>query len=274
MFTARKTLQIQWAMLAAGVALAGYCLLVYLPLQERGDALDEPLRRARKQLVALNVENPFVGGLDPENISDTLARMDKDLELLKRSEKVILARVELDAPTRSKMRAAFQLIDYQNERQMRIEELGAAAKKQGVAIDPAAIAGFPEFVAERPEPGLLWAQLNLVNHLVNLAVQAKVTSVQSLASPIPEPMRLSEGGGVFVDVVPIRLEVAGSADALSRFLRVIPLRTEEAKAFGLPEPLPAKPALFIERIVFRKIAPEKTDQGLLELHVRGYVYRD
>jgi hypothetical protein len=274
MFTARKTLQIQWAMLAAGVALAAFCLLVYLPLEERGEALDGPLRRARQRLVALNVENPFVGGLDPEHISDTLARMDKDLELLKRSERVILGRIELDAPTRGKLRAPFQLIDYQNERQLRIEELGALAKKQGVVLDAAAVAGFPDFVADRPEPGLLWAQLSLVQHLVHLAIQSKVSAVQSLAAPIPEPVRFAEGGGVFMEVIPIRLEVTGPADALSRFLRVIPLRNDEAKAFGLPDPLAAKPALFIDRIAYRKIASEKTDQGHVELHVRGYVYRD
>lgn len=274
MFTARKTLQIQWGMLAIGLALAAYCLLVYLPLQDRNATLDEPLRNARKNLVTINVENPFVGGLEPDRIADTLARMDRDLDSLKRSERAILARVQLDAPTRAKMRAPFQLIDYQNERQLRIEELSALAKKQGVALEPAVFAGFPEFVADRPEPGLLWAQLNVVSHLVGAAIQAKVTTIHAITSPTPEGLRFADGGGVFLDVIPIRIETSGPADALAHFLRILPLRSEEAKPLSLPEPLPAKPALFIERMILRKTTPEKTDQGHLELHARGYVYRD
>ncbi len=274
MFTARKTLQIQWAMLAAGLALAAYLALVYLPLGERARALDDPLRKARQRLIDLNLENPFVGGLDPEQIDNQLRRLESELATLQTSESTIFDRVELDAPTRAKLRQPFQLIDYQNERQLRIEELAALAKQHQVAIAPLAILGFPEYITDRPEPALLWAQLTLVNHVLTLAVLSKVSAIPSLLTPAPEPLRLAESGGVFLDVIPIRLELVGSADALSQFLRLIPLLPEEAKALGLPEPLPAKPALFLERIVLRKTDAAKLDQGHLEVLLRGYVYRD
>ena len=274
MFTARKALQIHYAMFAGGLALVAYFVLVYLPLREKARALDEPLRKVRQHLIDINLESPFVGGLEPEEIAENLRRLEEDLATLQHSEKTILSRIELDAPTRAKLREPFQLIDYRNERQLRIEELTARARKQVVALQPAAILGFPEYITDRPDPALLWAQLNLVNHLLALAAQAKVTSIESLQTPAPEPLRMAEGGGIFLDAIPIWVELTGPAEALNRFLRVLPLRTEEAKALGLPEPLPAKPALFIERLALRKITPEKVDQGHLELQLRGYVYRE
>lgn len=274
MFTARKTLQLQWIMLLGGVGLSAYFGLVYLPLREKAESLDTPLRRARQLLITINKESPFVGGLEPERIEETLTQMRTDLDALKRAEASIFASLELDAATRTRLRAPFQLVDYQSERQLRLEEFSALAKKQNVALEPAVAAGFPEYVADRSDPALLWAQLNLVNHLLNVAAQAKVTSIVSLQTPVPEPQRLAEGGGIYLDIVPIRLELTGQADTLARFLRTIPLRTEEAKALGLPEPLPGKPAMFIDKLVLRKIAPDKVDQGHLEVLVRGLVYRE
>ena len=67
---------------------------------------------------------------------------------------------------------------------------------------------------------------------------------------------------------------AAPAPAVAALLRSLPLRAEEMKAAGLPEALPQKPAMFIDRMTLKKQSPEKPDEVHASLRIVGFVLRE
>ncbi len=264
----------QWTLILVGIVFCLYSLLIYRPLSRVVDALDGPLTNAWHSLLTAAQEN---GVVDPENlpqIAENLRQVERSLALLESTTQKVAGRVELDPPVRAKLKEPFQLIDFQNERQLRIEELVRLAKQQQVVLEPAVLAGFPEHTADRWRPELLWAQLAMVNKLLSAAISCKIGAVKSMTLPGIEPHQSQNDGREFLDEIPVRIELVGSMEAISRLLLCLPLRAEELKPFGLPESFPTRPALFIDRLMVRKQAPEKADEVGVELRVCGFVYRD
>ena len=264
----------QRTLFLVGALLSLYFLFAYQPLSKRVHALDAPLTNAWQKLLAAELEN---GTVDPQHlgqIAENLRQVERSVSLLESTAQKVAGRIELDAPVRAKLKEPFQLIDFQNERQFRTEELGRLAKQNQVAVESAVFAGFPEHTADRRRPELLWGQLAIVNKLLSAAIACKVASVKSLGLPPIEPHQSQSDGREFLDEIPVRIELAGSMESIWRYLLCLPLRAEELKPLGLPESFPTRPVLFIDRLMVRKQAPEKPDEVSLELQVRGFVYRD
>jgi hypothetical protein len=116
--------------------------------------------------------------------------------------------------------------------------------------------------------------LAVVNKLLSAAIACKVANVKSLALPPIELHHSQSEGREFLDEIPVRIELVGSMESISRYLLCLPLRAEELKPLGLPESFSTRPALFIDRLMVRKHAREKPDEVGLELQVCGFVYRD
>ena len=257
---------------ALGILVAAYYFLVLQHLAQKSNDLDAPLDTAwRKLAIAVGRSNATV--LD-------FAAIDRELQETKHARTVLAAaarraaaRVEVGDELRARLRAPFVLVDYQNERQKLIDDFTRLSKQQAVALEPAVFTGFPEHTADVKEPTLLWAELDFVNALLQVAINAKVTAIHSLSVPVAftnapptnEPPRLAE--------IPIQLELTAPMPALTLFLRTLPLRAEELKAQGLPEAPAGKPALFIERLLLRRQSPEKADEVRLSLRAVGFVFR-
>lgn len=264
----------QRSLFLGGLALTLYFFFVYQPMSKRADALDAPLTNAWQKLVSAEVDRNAIDARDLSRIGENLRQVERSVALLESTAQRVAGRIELDAPVRAKLKEPFQLIDFQNERQFRMEELVRLARQQQVTLDGAVLAGFPEYTADRKQPELLWAQLAIVNKLLSAAIACKVSVIKSLSVEPFEQHHLSGEGREFLEEIPVKIEVAGSMESVSRFLLCLPLRADELKPLGLPESFPAKPVLFIDRLMLRKQAPEKTDDVQLELRTRGFVYRD
>jgi hypothetical protein len=275
MLTERKRRRIQRALILSGLGLVLYFLGVYRPLSRRAAALDKPLLDYWRDLAALTYQTNGFNGEELPRIEEALRQVQTSLASLGRAEKVSLALLELEPAVKDKLKEPFQLIDFQNERQLALEDLGRLAAQNQVALAPSVAAGFPEYTADRQQPALLWVQLALLRHLLTSAVACKVGVVTGVkVPPIVFYGAPTNGHRVFLAEVPLQVNLTGSAVAVSKFLQSLPLRADDIKARGLPETSTNKPALFIDQIFLRKESRAKPDDVRLDLTVCGFVYRD
>jgi hypothetical protein len=275
MLTERKRQRTQRALLLAGLGLVLYFVGVYRPLSRHASALDQPLLVYWRDLAALTYPTNGFKGEELPRIAEALHQAEASVAALTRARKQSLALIELDPGVKEKLKEPFQNSDFQNERQLLIEELGRLAGQQQVVVAPAVAAGFPEYTADRRRPSLLWVQLSLLRHLLTTAINCKVATLAGVGLP---PLRFhgatANGGGDFLAEVPLQIQLAGSATAVARFLECLPLRADEIKARGLPETSTNKPALFFDQLFVRKEIRDQPDHVRLNLTVCGFVFRD
>lgn len=254
-----------------GLCLAVYHIAVYRPLTRATAEIDLPLTKAWREL--LNT-SPLAGELDAgygERIAAGLAQARDTGVRLEALKATTLKRIEPDPAIRARMGRPFQLIEFQGERQVRLEALSGLAAKQKVGLGRGVEDGFPEYTAGRRSPSLLWPQLLVAHHVVAAALQSRVTTVSVVRLP---PIRFHAGtnsGDLALVEIPAQIELEGTAGAVAQFLEGLPLQPEEIKARGLPEAGPEKPVLFIRSVLLRKVARERPDQTRLELGVSGFV---
>lgn len=272
MSRSQKNQRRQWFIGLAALICAVYYLAVFRPLTWQAEALDKPLADLARELVAAN-QQPATAGYAPAQLTENLRRAQSSAAALEKVRRQISARIELEPDIRTRLRDPFQLVDFQNERQNRIEQLGRLSKQFEVSLDPRVFAGFPEHHAELQQPSMLWPQLAIACHLLTTAIQSKVGTVRSLAVlPLTANPSAVDANGLAA--IPVRIELIGSMTSISRFLLSLPLRAGEIQGQGLPEIGPTKPALFIDHLIARKQSPEKPDDVLLDLQVSGFVSRE
>jgi hypothetical protein len=250
-----------------------YFALLYHPLSKRAASLDTPLTEVWRKLAATTLEVNATSAQDLPRIDQALQQVQASLSSLDKAQRVMAERIALESAVRARMQEPFQLIDFQNERQLRIEELDRLAKQQQVKLEPAVLNGFPEYTADTKQAALLWAQLAIARELVSGAIHFKVTTVRSLRLPAGQSYAASGQNEEYLDEVPVDIALTGSMASVSRFLLSLPLRADEAKALGLSEASSTKPTLFIDRILLRKASREKPDEVNLDLRACGFVYR-
>jgi hypothetical protein len=270
MITLKQFARNRWILLGTLLALALFYGFIFRPLAKRATALDKPLDEVWEELVDFSQESSSVRDLDLDQIRKTQETLHASMLATKKVRDKIFARVELEPGIREKMKEPFFLIDFQNERQKRIEQLTALAKSQQVTLDAAVLDGFPEYNAETKDPSLLWAKLSMVHHVLSVAINSKVAQIKSV-SLLPAPTGAGKTAGDFWQEIRFRLEFVSSTPATEIFLSAIPLRSEEMKIAGLPESLPGKPALFLDQLLLRKQTPEKPDEVDLDVVISGFV---
>lgn len=257
----------------AGLALAFFYLLGFLPLARRAASLDMPLETAWRKL-AVSLEQTNATAIDFTQLTNQVNETRQALAILEETKKKAAARLELSETLRTQLNAPFQLVDYQNERSKQIDHLDQQAKQQHVTVDPAVFSAFPEHTVDIRDPALLWPALVLTDNLLGTAVRSQVTAIHSLevaldltnAPPTDSPGRWSE--------IPIQVEFTASAEIAAKVIQSLPLRADEIRAAGLPEAPPEKMPLLIDRLVVRKQTPEKLDEVRVWLRAVGFVLRD
>jgi hypothetical protein len=274
MLTEIKRKRVQRFLLLGGLGLALYSFAVYRPLSRSTAALDEPLRQYWRELSTVTLPTKGFTGDDLPRIQEALDQVQRSRIALDQTARAAQALLQLDPAVRAKLGEPFQLIDFQNERQLQLEELNKLADRQRVRLGPGVAAGFPEYRADRQQPVLLWAQLTLLRHLLVAAVNARVTTITAVNVP---PIQFHNLGTNRLDLlteIPLQIQLTGPAPAIIRFLESLPLRAEDLKARGLPEASTNKPALFVERIFLRKEGRDKVEDVRLELGACGFVQRE
>ena len=257
----------------AGLVLAVCYFFVLRPLAHRAERLDEPLQKAWQKLSStLGQSNATAIGF--RHITNQLSETRQALLILENARQQATARLQLRASVRAKIRADFQLVDYESERSKQLEELSTLARQQQVAVEPAVLANFPGHTADVKQPALLWAVLTFTDSLLRTAIQCQVTAIHSLevppvlvnAPPTSELERLAE--------IPLQLEFTASAAAAARLLQCLPLRTDEIRAAGLLTAPADKPVLLIDRLLVQKQSADKPDEVHVWVRALGFVLRE
>jgi hypothetical protein len=257
----------------AGVALAAYYLLVFLPLAHRADAIEDRLRECWSEL-ATNLDQTNAVALDFQRLNNQLQETRQALAQLHDAREQAAAHFELSPGLRAKMKPPFQLVEFENERGKTIDQLSSLAKQQQVALEPAVLAGFPEYTIDVQQPALLWPALSLVDGLLVTAIQCKVTAIHALESPLVFTNAPSLDAALRPAQIPLQLELTGPVANVLRLVQSLPLRGEELRAARFTNAPPDKLPLLLDRLIIRKQAPDKPDEVRVGLRLIGFVFQE
>lgn len=274
MISARKYMVVQRVTVLGGLFLALYLFMVFLPLCDRVAALDKPLEQAWGAIANTRVVEAGPQGVNFAPLEQRLQDLEYLSHRLEAVSNAITQRLNLDAPVREKLRQPFQLVDFQNERQLNQEELVRLAAEKQVTLAPGVLAGYPEYSADMKNPELLWGHLSVTHEALRLAARSQLTNLLALSVRPPRMLQTNEGGRALAYELPVTLQAAGSMEAVARFLTCLPVRAEEVRAPGLPEMPASKPALFIERVLIRKEAPPYANRVRLEVRLSGIALKE
>ncbi len=256
----------------AGIALALYYIMVFLPLKKHATDLDAPLEKAWRKLAA-SADQTNKDVIDFMFITNQLAETQDARTAFDSARERMAARLELPPSLRSRMNGAFQLVDFENERSKEQDELMRLAKQQQVTLEPAVYAGLPDYNLDVRRPELLWPALAMADGLLQGALQEKLTAVHTLQSSVLLTNSAAAGSDRLAQI-PFQIELSGSYTNVARWLFGLSLRGDELRAAGLAQAASEKPPLFIDRLVIRKQSADKPDDVRVFLRVIGFVMRD
>lgn len=274
MISPRKYQIVQRILLLSALFVLLYYGLVFGPLYDRVQGLDRPLQEAWLKLLRTHLTEADPDYVDIDSMDQMLSRLQASRNRLDSFGAGVIGRTLVDPAVLEKMKQPFQLVEFQNERQLLLEELDQAARAKQISLAPSIYFSYPEYSADLAQPGLLWAHLAVVHQALITAIRCDISTIESVNSRPPAPIRLEDGAVPVADELSVSLQLTGSSAAVSQFLACLPLRAQEAAKLGLPEIPKAKPDLFIDRVVIRKETPEKPDVVRLDLRFTGLVYRE
>lgn len=274
MISARKYRMVQRILLLGGLFLALFYFFVFMPLGERVNALDRPLADRWNRLFKYHLVNGSVEGVDLASLNEQLEELQRTSQELVQFARQVKGRVGLEPGVQDKMRQPFQLVDFQNERQLRLEELERVAREKKVSLEPAVLAGYPEYSTDLRQPALLWGHLSIVHQALLTALHCQVTAVHLVTARAPRRLPSDESQPKIMDELPFIVHLTGTMPAVSRFLAALPVKSGDVQGAGFPEVPAGKPALFIDRLLMRKESPEKLDVVRVELRIVGLACPD
>jgi hypothetical protein len=255
------------------LVIAVYYVSIYRPLNHRVQALDQPLLEAWNRLEQVNQESLSQDRLDLDHISRGLKQMEASLAVGENTSERLLSRIAIAPKFQQRSASPFQLIDFQNERQSIIEELDAQAKQSSINIAPQVFEGVPEFLSEHPAPHELWHELAIAQHILQSAITAGASSIDSLQATRPYSAPTTPNSGT-ASPVPLaaELEWTGKSSQLMLFLQLLPRRSDEIKTeLGIDYPA-FKPSLYVTQILARKSSRENPSEVSVWLKIMGLIY--
>jgi hypothetical protein len=256
-----------------GLALIGYYFVALRPLAHYARSFDQPLDQARVKLLA-SLDHTNATSIDFLRITNQLSETRHLLQVLERARGQARDRLQLSPAVRARVASDFALVDYESERSRQLDELKRLAQQQQATVEPAVFEAFPTHTVDVKQPSLLWASLSLTESLIRTALHCKISAIQSLEVP---PVLTNAPPANWLEPlvqIPLQVEFTAPATSAARFLQCLPLRAEEVRASGLPEAATNKPALFVDRLIVQKQAPDKPDEVHVWLRVLGFVLRE
>jgi hypothetical protein len=244
------------------VVVALYYAAVFRPLAQKEQDQEGPVGKAKAQLEAAASNNPAISGLSLDGLERLNESLRASLTNTALARSLLAERFAPEPVIATNLARTFQLIDYQNERLNRGDRLINLAGERKVKITPAVTAGLPEFTVENPVPGLLWGQLAFMDGVLRAAVECRVQAIEDVRMTPPVDHTTATNATTRLMELPLRVEVVGTAEALSHWLSLVLLDPPGRAAMKLPT-VAGLPAAGLQRILARK---ETTDQpGLVRV---------
>jgi hypothetical protein len=250
-----------------------FYLLGFMPLAHEAASLDAPLSAAWRKLAA-SMGQTNVLTIDFLHLTNQLHETRQALTILEDTKKKAAARLEVAPELKARLNDPFQLVDFQNERSKKMDELDRLARERKITIEPAVFAGFPEHTVETRDPSLLWAALAMSDELLSTAVACKVSAIHSLEVNLDLTNSVPSEPARRWTQIPVQIEFTATGNNAIKVIQSLPLRADELRAAGLPEAPAEKTPLLVDRLVVRKESPEKLDEVRVWLQAVAFVLRE
>lgn len=255
-----------WVNWALGVVLLAYFFAVYRPLSRHAQQLDQPLDDLSQRYGLLELVEGPGRGMSLEDIHQNLTRIQQDEMDARVYRDRLLEQVTLPDLTMAQSRVPFQLIEFQNHRQLSIEKLQGLAKQSKVKVTPETYQNLPDFELDEDRPGFLWVRLTLAVQVLERVMEAGVQEIHQL-QVLPEEVRANPfAEGISLDEVPIQVECSGDMQTISAWLAALPVSREGT------ETAERRPALFLDRIMLIKENPKALAQVRARVTLKALVY--
>jgi len=246
---------------------------VFRPLAHRSVTADRQMGELWDQLVEINLRNKAKMGLDLETMSESQILAEKAVVAIQKAAQRARDRLALDPAVQERLSQPFQLLEYDQQRMQTILELQRLAQGRKVALEPAAIAGLPEYVAGSGRVPWLWAKLALATATLKTAILAGPAAIKSIGMLPGRSHGINEGARTVLEEFAIRIELRGSMKSILNVLASLPLTTEELRESKFIEAFPHKPALFLHRIILKR-SPGDPNEVSLDAIVSGFLHRE
>lgn len=282
-----RTTTLQQLLLLAVIGLAIAYLGVLRPVTRRAAEADGPNTDLRERLAKATLEAGLPRSTSFGALGNRLTSLRAASDAFAASVREAVPRLEQPPEIRARLEEPFQLVEFLNESQRRLEELAALAQSTKGTLTPGLPRGFPRYLPEVARPELLWVQLATVNRLVRTALRSGVLDIREVSvEPLPlvEPVEYGPTLPTPPPSLPIttaetnrwstlrvHLTAVGPVDSIGRMLLALSLTPEELKRTGLPEDLAARPALFLDHLLIRRNQLEAAEQAQVDLVVSTVV---
>jgi len=262
MISERKIRRVQWVTVALAAGLGLLYWVGYRPASVRARELDRPVAEAWKQLVAAVQTNVHARSVQAAVLEDAVRRMQQAARWLEEAGKAASARVAWDEGTEQRLRQEFQLLEFDRQRFLTMAELRSRAAAAKVIVAEAVWQGYPDYDPQLHPPALHWALLATVQQVLDTALACEVRALSNLTVLPTLSYGAGESGEPVYHQFRLRLEMIGTAPALERFLRSLPLRPGDWEGAGLPAISSKTQAFFVDRVLLKNVSANPDLTGL------------
>lgn len=272
MITEKRYQYLQRMLFIGFMLLMAYILIVYKPLNNWIESLDLPIQKRLNELSGKNPIKLNNNTIDITPIERRLNILEDTQQKFSAIEKLVKKQTALSQFTTEKIKQPFQLVDFQNERQLRQEELEKVANTSNVIVYPSVLSGYPEYSAELKRPELLWAQLEMVHSVLLAAINSRVYSINSLSITKPQKTAPSEGKLLDMpDEILFRVQITSTSRSLFKFLADV-TGGFTSTATSNTNTTKISPPMLIDRILIKKEGPENPELIRAEIRFCGFVF--
>lgn len=254
----------QYVLTLAALVVTVLYFALYRPLSDRANGLDRTLQDTWTRLLNLNLKNHAQLGMDTNTVNGNFRLAEKGVNAAQKLSQRVQERIQFGPEVQEKLRQTFQLLDYEQERLLRIDQLRSFAAAKKARLEPAVTDGFPEYTQAKDKPALLYLQLALVNRILTNALASGVGAVQSINLLPSKTHAADDSARILFEEFPARLQLTGSTESVLTFLSNLSGNTGSADA------APAKPALFIDSLIMKSATNQPNDLSL-EAVISGFL---
>lgn len=261
----------QYVLALASLVVTALYFALYRPWSDRADALDRTLQSTWTRLLDLNLKNHAQLGMDTNTVSDNLRLAEKGVNAAQKSSQQVRERIQFSPEVRDKLRQTFQLLDYEQERLLRIDQLRSLAATKKARLEPAVTDGFPEYTQAKDNPALLYLQLALVHRILTNALASGAGAIQSINLLPPKMHAVGDNSRILFEEFPARVQLTGPTESILTFLSSLSGKIGDATN-GVGS-APPKPSLFIDRLILKSATNQPNDLSL-EAVISGFLNQE
>jgi hypothetical protein len=249
-------------LLAGCCVVAGlYYLVVTLPLIRQEREVDERLQAAVTRLAAAG------HGMTAAAVEQKTHLLAEDIDAFAAIGRDRTRTIRFAPEVEELLTRPFQRMDFEHRKFLAIDRIRRLSREREVKMPNKWEQALPS--PGRQQPHQLWAQLAVMEQLVQTAIGAGVDSigqVELLASGGNET-----GPEVRELEVAVRMQLTGPMEAIHTVLMMLPMNGDDLQALGLEGGEGPKSPLFLRRFIIRKSSAENADEVTLDFVASGFL---